>query len=128
MADQPPPLIPVEVMSPGAGLGQQPGAPPGPKPFTPIHPVAAAVLLVVDNLWNFADWAVLTWVVTIPLGFLSVFLPTLVLQRVSRRDPWSRALGKALLLGVVAAVPTSITGTPLGMALLAWAGVEKLRR
>jgi len=98
------------------------------RKFSPIHPAASAILLFVDNLWMTADWAALLWVVTIPLSFLSVFLPTLWLQRSSRRDPWSAALGKAFALGIVAAVPTSITGTPVGMALLAWAGIEWRRR
>jgi hypothetical protein len=38
------------------------------------------------------------------------------------------ALAKALVLGLVAAIPTSLTGTPVGMALLAWAGVDRWRR
>ena len=33
-----------------------------------------------------------------------------------------------VVLGLVAAVPTSLTGTPVGMALLAWAGVDRWRR
>jgi hypothetical protein len=37
-----------------------------------------------------------------------------------------RAFLFALLLGIVAAVPTSITGTPVGLALLAWTGINKL--
>jgi hypothetical protein len=97
-------------------------------PLTPIHPAAAALLLFVDNLWNVADWAAVLWIITIPLSFLSVFVPTLVLQRLSRRDRWPIALGKAFALGAVAAVPTSLSGTPVGMALLAWAGVERWRR
>ena len=32
----------------------------------------------------------------------------------------------AVLLGVVGAVPMSITGTPVGVALLAWSGLSKL--
>jgi hypothetical protein len=115
---EPPALIPVHPVS----------VEPGGRPLTPIHPAAAAILLFVDNLWNFADWAVVSWIITIPLSFLSVFVPTLVLQRSSRSDRWMPALGKAAVMGLVAAVPTSLTGTPVGMALLAWAGIEKWRR
>jgi len=92
----------------------------------PIHPAAAILLIVVDNLWNFADWAVIAWIVTIPLSFLSVFIPTFFLQKALRKDSPGRALGYALLLGVVAAVPTSVTGTPVGLALLAWTGLARL--
>lgn len=96
--------------------------------FSPIHPAAATILLFVDNLWMLAEWNALVWLLTVPLSFLSVFVPTLWLQRKSRRDSWGRALGKALVLAIVAAVPTSVTGTPVGMALLAWAGIEARRR
>ena len=34
------------------------------------------------------------------------------------------AAAKALFLGIVAAVPFSVTGTPIGIALLAWAGIR----
>lgn len=93
----------------------------------PIHPLAAGLLVLVDNVWNVADWAVVTWWMTVPLGFLSVFLPTLWLQRRFRKERWGMAFSKALVLGLVAAVPTSLTGTPVGMALLAWAGVDRRR-
>lgn len=98
------------------------------SPAPPIHPWSAGLLVAVDNLWNLADWAVLTWWLTVPLAFLSVFVPTVWLQRWLRRDRWSVAFGKALVLGLVAAIPTSLTGTPVGVALLAWAGVDRWRR
>ncbi len=91
----------------------------------PYHPSAAALLVVVDNLWALEDWLVLTWILTIPLSFLSVFFPTYWLQRRFRRDSRLTALWKALLFGCIAAVPTSVTGTPIGLALLAWAGIKR---
>ncbi len=94
---------------------------------SPVHPLAALLLLVVDNLWNLGDWAVFAWIVIIPLSFLSVFFPGLLLQRYANRDTWGGAFGKGMLLGVLAAVPTSIAGTPIGVAFLTWAGVDKWR-
>lgn len=93
----------------------------------PVHPLAALLLLVVDNLWSLGDWAVFAWIVTIPLSFLSVFFPGLFLQRYANHDDWGKSMGKAMLLGVMAAVPTAILGTPIGVAFLAWAGVDKWR-
>ena len=116
MRDPAPILNPKPLSSPAAPSG------------TPIHPLAAGVLVAVDNLWNLADWAVVTWWLTVPLSFLSVFVPTVWLQRRLRKDPWGSAVAKALVLGLVAAIPTSLTGTPVGMALLAWAGVDRWRR
>jgi hypothetical protein len=82
-------------------------------------------LLVVDNLWNLAEWLVIDWFITIPLSFLSVAVPVFFLQKVFKKDPTGRALGYALLLGVIAAVPFSVTGTPVGIALLAWTGIGR---
>jgi hypothetical protein len=92
----------------------------------PVHPLAAVLLLLVDNLWNLADWTIIDWVVSIPLSFVMVFFPTLIIQRRLMKDRWLRAFGFAALLGVIAAVPTSVTGTPVGLAILAWTGISKL--
>jgi hypothetical protein len=99
---------------------------PPPRRGAPVHPLAALLLLGVDNLWNLADWAVIDWFITIPLSFLTVFVPTFLVQKFVRRDPAGRAFVLAFVLGAVAAVPTSITGTPVGLALLAWFGIDKL--
>jgi len=112
------------VTKPSSILKVNPPSAPAVHSGTPIHPLAAGVLVAVDNLWNLADWAVVTWWVTVPLSFLSVFIPTVWFQK----DRWGSALAKALVLGLVAAIPTSLTGTPVGMALLAWAGVDRWRR
>jgi hypothetical protein len=92
----------------------------------PIHPLSAVLLVVVDNLWNLAEFAVIDWIVTIPLSFISVSVPVYFLQRFLRHDSRGRALAMAFLLGVLAAVPLSITGTPAGLAILAWAGAAKV--
>lgn len=93
----------------------------------PIHPLAALLLLVVDNLWNLGDWAVFAWVLIIPLTFLSVFFPGVFLQRYANGDGWGKSFTKGILLAALAAVPTSIAGTPIGVAFLAWAGVDRWR-
>jgi hypothetical protein len=92
----------------------------------PVHPLSALLLVTVDNLWTFADWAVMGWWLTVPLCFLTVFLPSVVIQRHLKRDRWGRAVVLATLLGGLAAVPTPIFGTPVGLALLAWTGVDRL--
>jgi hypothetical protein len=93
---------------------------------SPVHPLAAMLLLVVDNLWNFGEWSVVSWMVTVPLAFLTVFLPTMVIQSYVKKDRFRRAFALAIVLGIVAAIPTSITGTPVGIGLLAWSGLDKL--
>jgi hypothetical protein len=93
----------------------------------PIHPLAALLLLVVDNLWNLGDWAIFAWVLIIPLTFLSVFFPGVFLQRYANHDGWGKSFAKGILLAALAAVPTSIAGTPVGVAFLAWAGLDRWR-
>lgn len=121
-----PPLVPVEVVPPlpggtsGNGRAPHSGAP------TPFHPASAALLLVVDNLWMLPEFAVVDWWLTIPASFLSVAGPVYWIQRRKSGDGRVKAALKALFLGVVAAVPLSVTGTPVGLALLAWFGIKKL--
>ena len=112
--------VPIEVLPP------EPVAPTTPGHSPPIHALSALVLVAVDNLWNLAEWAVVDWVVTIPLSFITVFVPVFLLQRYLKHDSNGRAVAFASLLGVLAAIPTSITGTPIGLALLAWTGLSKL--
>jgi hypothetical protein len=102
-------------------------APPGRSSDAPIHPLAAALLVFVDNLWMLADWNAVTWLLTIPLSFFSVAFPTVFIQRFLHRDGWGKSFGKGLLLGVLAGVPTSVTGTAVGVALLTWAGIMRAK-
>jgi len=131
---QPPPIIdvpatvtpvtsatPVEAVRP-TRLDEPPPHPGG----APVHPLAALLMLIVDNLWNLADWAVISLIITVPLCFFTVFVPSFFIQRFLMKNRAGRAFVLALLLGTVAAVPTSITGTPVGVALLAWTGISRL--
>lgn len=89
-----------------------------------IEPLASLALIVIDNLWLIPEFLVLGWPFTIPLCFLTVFSTTFVVQRRAAGDRRRVAFAKALVMGAVAAVPTSLTGTPVGLALLAWAGIR----
>ena len=124
--NQPSPSSPVvipEVLPPEGKGGGGPSLDPK-APRVIIEPLAALALIVMDNLWFFPEFIVVDWVFTIPLCFLTVFTITYLVQRRRAGDRRRVALAKALVLGVVAAVPTSLTGTPVGLALLAWAGIR----
>jgi len=77
-------------------------------------------------LWAFFDWAPPIWVVAIPFCGAAVFVPTYLIQRNLKHDSKARALTFAMVLGVLAAIPLPITGTPVGLGLLAWTGLGKL--
>jgi hypothetical protein len=137
LATAPPPIpnlparaVEVEVLPPPPPPPPRDGtasaAPPTATAGTPIHPIAAVLLLVVDNLWNLADWTVLGWFFTVPLSFLCVALPTFILQRKRLGQGVGKSLGWSLLLGGIAAVPFSVAGTTVGAVLLAWLGIRRL--
>jgi hypothetical protein len=115
--------VQVEVLPPD---GRGPGADARRDGGPPIHALSALLLVAVDNLWLMAEWSVVTWVVTIPASFCTVAFPTFLIQKHLMKDSTGRALAFATLLGALAAVPTSITGTPVGIALLAWTGLSRL--
>jgi hypothetical protein len=86
------------------------------------------LLIIVDALWGTADWAAVAWIATIPLSFLAVAVPTFLVQRLLNGDARGRAFAIAAVLGVLAAVPTPVTGTIAGTLVLALAGLRSLRR
>ena len=114
--------MPVEVLPPESSQSstspQSPGA--------PIHALSALILVAVDSLWAIFDWAPPIWIVAIPFCFAAVFVPTFLIQRHLKNDSKGRALTFATLLAVLAAIPTPITGTPVGLGLLAWTGLGRL--
>jgi hypothetical protein len=101
-------------------------APPPERREPSIHPLSALLLVAVDNLWVLADWAAFAWILTIPLSFLAVCVPTYLIQKHYRGDTSGRAMAIASLLGVLAAIPTPITGTAVGVAVLGYSGLRSL--
>ena len=122
-SDVPAKAVPVEVLPPEP-LRAAPSAIPAEMP--PIHALSALILIAVDSLWAIFDWAPPVWIVAIPFCFLAVFVPTFLIQKVLRKDSNGRAVTFATILAVLAAIPTPVTGTPIGLALLAWTGLGKL--
>lgn len=91
-----------------------------------IHPMSAALLAIVDGMWAIPEMAVLSWAVTIPLAFLSVTIGTSLIQQHLNGDQRGRAVAIAFFFGIIAALPTCVLGTPLGLGLLARAGLKHL--
>ena len=114
---------PLEVLPP---LSAQPAPAATPSDGRPIHALSALILVAVDSLWAVFDWLPPIWVVAIPACFAAVFVPTFLIQRHLKNDSKGRALAYASILAVLAAIPTPVTGTPVGLALLAWTGLGKI--
>ena len=92
----------------------------------PIHALSALILVAVDSLWAVFDWVPPVWIVAIPACFVAVFVPTYLIQRHLKNDTKGRAVTFATILGVLAAIPTPITGTAVGLGLLGWTGLGKI--
>jgi len=123
ISDVPAKEVPLEVLPP---LPAQPVPPVAPADGPPIHGLSALILVAVDSLWAVFDWVPPVWPVAIPACFAAVFVPSYLIQRHLKNDSKPRALTFATILAVLAAIPTPITGTPIGLGLLAWTGLGKL--
>jgi hypothetical protein len=91
-----------------------------------IHPLSAVLLIAVDTLWTLTDWAAFAWVVTIPLSFAAVAVPGYLIQRHLNGGGPGPSAAIAAALGVLAAIPTPVTGTLAGTVILALAGIRSL--
>lgn len=97
-------------------------APPAPPR---LHRISGAILIFVDSLWLLAEWNALTWILTIPLSFVTVCIPVFMIQWWVQGNVFWKALAKGIICGVIAAVPTPLMGTVVGVYFLAQLGVRK---
>ena len=95
-------------------------------PPAPIHPLATLTTIVLDNIFG---WVELVDPLALALTSVSVgvvgFLTTMFVQRYLAKDGWGASVAKGLVMGVIAGVPYQVTGTAIGIPLLAWAGVHQ---
>jgi hypothetical protein len=97
-----------------------------PIPPPPIHPLAAFVTLVLDNIFGMFEivspfFIVLTSLAVFAFGSVT----TTLIQRYLAQDSWGVSLAKGLAMGIIAGVPFQVAGTALGVPLLAWAGLHE---
>jgi len=95
-------------------------------PPAPIHPLAALAIIVLDNVFLVVDLVSGPAIVftSIGLGVLGAVATALV-QRHLAKDEWGPAVAKGLVMGIIAGVPFNVTGTAIGVPLLAWAGIHQ---
>jgi hypothetical protein len=111
-------IEPVKGLSPGLRR---------PVPPSPIHPLAALVTLVLDNVFGVFELVdPLALILTsVSVGVLGALTTTLV-QHYLAKDDWGPAVAKGLVMGIFAGVPFQVAGTAVGIPLLAWAGLHEL--
>lgn len=95
-------------------------------PPAPVHPLAALATIVLDNLFAIPELAgPELWIITIPLIGTAALLTTTLVQRYIAKDGWGESIAKGMVMGIIAGVPISVTGTAVGGVLLAWAGLHE---
>jgi hypothetical protein len=97
-----------------------------PIPPAPVHPLAALTTIVLDNVFGAFEIVdplalVLTCVSVGTLGAVT----TMLVQRYLAKDGWGASVAKGLVMGILAGVPFQVTGTAVGLPLLAWAGLHE---
>jgi len=97
-----------------------------PIPPAPIHPLAALVTVILDNVFGvfeFVDPFVIL-LTSLTVGTLGA-VTTMLIQRYLAKEEWGPSVAKGLVMGIIAGVPFSVTGTAVGVPLLAWAGLHE---
>ena len=97
-----------------------------PIPPAPVHPLAALVTVVLDNVFGVIELVdPLTILLTsLTVGVLGT-VTTMFVQRYLAKDSWGASVAKGLVMGIIAGVPFQVTGTAVGIPLLAWAGLHE---
>jgi hypothetical protein len=97
-----------------------------PIPPAPVHPLAALATIVLDNVFGVIELVdPLTIILTsVTVGVVCTVTTTLV-QRYLAKDEWGASVAKGLVMGIIAGVPFQVTGTAVGIPLLAWAGLHE---
>jgi hypothetical protein len=97
-----------------------------PIPPAPIHPLAALATIVLDNVFGIFEIVdPLALIVTcVSVGVLGT-VTTMFVQRYLAKDGWGASIAKGLVMGIFAGVPFQVTGTAIGLPLLAWAGLHE---
>ncbi len=97
-----------------------------PIPAAPVHPLSALVTILLDNVFGAVEIVdpLLILLTGLTVGVVNTVTVTLV-QRYLAKDEWGPSVAKGLVMGVIAGVPFSVSGTAVGGLLLAWAGAHE---
>ena len=97
-----------------------------PIPASPVHPLSALATILLDNVFGAVEIVdpLLILLTGLTVGIVNTVTVTLV-QRYLAKDEWGPSVAKGLVMGVIAGVPFSVSGTAAGGLLLAWAGLHQ---
>jgi hypothetical protein len=97
-----------------------------PIPPAPVHPLAALATIVLDNVFGVVEFVdpLAILLTSLTVGAIGT-VTTMLVQRYLAKDSWGASIAKGLVMGIVAGVPFQVTGTAVGIPLLAWAGLHE---
>jgi hypothetical protein len=102
-------------------------------PRAPVHWLSGLVTFAIDSLWSIPEMiaaASVVGLVLVPIfaviSGLCCFVAVLIIQRSVAKDRWGAALGKSLVIGLIAAIPFPFVGSALGIVLHLWSIVQAL--
>lgn len=97
-----------------------------PVPPAPIHPLAALVTVLLDNVFGAIEILDPLLVILTSLAVGTICTVTVMLiQRYLEKENWGVSVAKGMVMGIVAGVPFPVTGTAIGVPLLAWSGLHE---
>ena len=113
----------IEQMNPQVPMTPEPRRP---IPPAPIHPLAALATIVLDNVFGVVELVdpLALLLTSLGVGVLGT-VTTMLLQRYLVKESWGASVAKGLVMGIIAGVPFQVTGTAIGIPLLAWAGLHE---
>ncbi len=102
-------------------------------PTVPVHWASSVATIIIDGLWSIPEMlAALSVVGLLIVPVLSILsgvcclVAVLLLQRYMAKESWSAAGVKAVVIGVLAAIPIPFIGTLIGIFLLVWLAAARL--
>lgn len=95
-----------------------------------LHPVSGLLIILIDTLFFGANAASLGWATPIIclLAFMVTSFGVFLSQKFLSADRFGASLAKGFFSGVLAGIPTSITGTIFGTFVLVSSGLSSLGR
>lgn len=124
----PPVKTPPVLAQPALTVRHRPLALPGKtrRAFYQLHPLSGALVIFIDNLLFGVDAISFGFIMPIValLAFLMVGTGVFLIQWLLHRDRLLASVAKGFVAGFLAGIPTSITGTIFGTAVLFVSGLS----
>jgi hypothetical protein len=92
-----------------------------------IHPFSGILVLLIDNLLFGANALSvgLSLPIVCTLAFIITGISVFFIEKHMDNNSTAGSVLRALVLAILAGVPTSIAGTAIGAIILSWAGLKK---